>query len=159
MLTDSGNLASNTSGTSPGKTRLDLSFFTWLLVGYLLTWGGLSTFNGTTIWADIGGINREALWALLVGTFSFLLGLQLMFRVPGVRFSICILFLMQIFASIQRFAILDPQSWWTISLSSRLQVLLESGFLLIAVVWMARSGSRNSHHRDKKQTLPPATGN
>ena len=138
-MTDSGNFAAKTTSPVAQKSSEELSFFTWLLVGYLLTWGGLSTFNGTTIWATIGGVNRDALWALLVGTFSFLLGMQLMFRVPGARFSICVLFMMQLFATIQRFAILEPQSWWSISVISRLQLILESGFLLVAVVWMTRS--------------------
>ncbi|HIN81098.1 MAG TPA: hypothetical protein EYN00_08480 [Planctomycetes bacterium] len=123
------------------KQRGKLTLFTWLLVGYLLTWGGLSTYRGVVIWAELGGVDREALWGLLVGTFALLLGLQLMFRVPGARFSIAILFLMQIFATVQRFAILDPQLWWTISITARLQVLLESGFLLIALVWMFRSAT------------------
>jgi hypothetical protein len=115
--------------------RSPLAFFEWLLVGFLLTSGVLHLMRGWGPSVSLGeAISRDALWEIAVGTFSVLLSGQVFLRTPAARFSISLLFLMQVIAFVQRYAIKQPERWLDASDFFRTQRLVELSFFAIAMV-------------------------
>ncbi len=114
--------------------RTPLSFFEWLLFGFLLTSGALHLYGGWGPSFDGDPMTREGLWEVAVGTFSILLSGQVFLRTPAARFSISLLFLMQGIAFVQRYAVYHPERWLQATDLFRLQRLIELGFFAIAIV-------------------------
>ena len=115
---------------------IPLGYFEWLLVGFLLVSGAIHLFEG---WSPIiaGGVmTRDEFWRVAVGTFSILLGGQVILRTPVARFSIAILFLLQIGRWVNQFAIEQPEAWLTASWQFRLQQLGLLMFWAVAVIWV-----------------------
>ena len=113
-----------------------LGYFEWLLVGFLLVSGAIHLVGG---WSPIiagGAMTREEFWRVAVGTFSILLGGQVILRTPVARFSIAILFLLQIGRWVNQFAIEQPEAWLTATWQFRLQSLASICFWSIAVIWV-----------------------
>ena len=121
---------------TPRSYAVPLGYFEWLLVGFLLVSGGMHLYGG---WAPIisgGAMSREEFWRVAVGTFSLLLAGQVILRTPVARFSIAILFLLQIGRWVNRFAIENPELWLSSTWEFRVQQLASIAFWSIAVVWV-----------------------
>lgn len=118
----------------PAAPRTPLGFFEWLLVGFLVTGGALHLVHGFGPSLSGEPLTRDALWRIAVGSFSLLLSGQVFLRTPAARYSISLLFLMQVIALVQLYAIRSPESWLEATELFRIQRLVELGFLAAAMV-------------------------
>ncbi|MGE4632540.1 MAG: hypothetical protein AAEJ47_05840 [Planctomycetota bacterium] len=69
----------------------------------------------------------------LLGIFCISLAIQFWLGIAGVRLPVIIMLLMHIGIHLYRWAILDPAGWWAISTAQRLQVIVESGVVLVLI--------------------------
>jgi len=122
------------SSPAAAAPRVPLAFFEWLLVGFLVTSGALHLVRGLGPLLDGEAITRDGLWGISVGAFSLLLSGQVFLRTPAAHFSISLLFLMQLVAFVQRYALRSPESWLEATDLFRVQRLVELGFFAIAMV-------------------------
>jgi hypothetical protein len=119
---------------APAAPRVPLAFFEWLLVGFLVTSGSLHIVRGVGPLLDGEALTRDGLWRIAVGAFSLLLSGQVFLRTPAARFSISLLFLMQLIAFVQRYALRSPETWLEATDLFRVQRLVELGFFAVAMV-------------------------
>ncbi|MFQ5653670.1 MAG: hypothetical protein ACE5GW_02935 [Planctomycetota bacterium] len=119
--------------------------FLWILVGYLACDGivRLGIVLGHLLPGEgSASFTREVLWQLILGCFSLLLLVQIIFRSFAARISITLLFLLQVVTFVQQYVVLQPQDWWSGGVLGRLQLLVQVVFLTSAVILLNTGRSR-----------------
>ncbi|MGA1201477.1 MAG: hypothetical protein ACO4BJ_00685 [Planctomycetota bacterium] len=146
-----GSPAERSSGaTSPERRSILVPFgpFEWLLVGYLVVSGLIHVGLGVTpLWRG-DPFTRLHSFRIATGVFSLLLTGQLIHRVPVARYSISLIFIMQIGLFLKLYVIESPLLWSGLTTAERLQRVGEFGFWVIAVLLVLTRPWRVAHYAD-----------
>lgn len=107
--------------------------FTEILVGSWLVIRGLLWLVEAVAFQEPGLSWHASLVDGLLGVFCISLAAQLWLGVAGVWIPILLMLLMHLAIHIHRWVIIDAPGWWTLSTPQRLQIIFESGVVLLLI--------------------------
>ncbi|MGE4618829.1 MAG: hypothetical protein AAEJ04_03360 [Planctomycetota bacterium] len=107
--------------------------FTEILVASWLTIRGLLWLTEALFFQEAGLSWHASLVDGLLGIFCISLATQLWLGIAGVWIPILLMLIMHLAIHIHRWAIIDAPGWWAISTSERIQVIFESGVVLLLI--------------------------
>lgn len=126
--------------------RPDLTLFLWMLCGYLIVDAGSRLWSLGVDVSERGQVSQEVLQrhfeGLMFATLDLLLVLQIFLRTLAARIFGSILFVFQIVSSAVRFCVRSPETWLSLQVGERLQVLGHIVLCSVALVLLNRRPTR-----------------